>query len=231
MFFTLTTGARRKPYKGLAMEGPIARWYTRNTRRGRGFRETARAISERLTPGSTVLEVAPGPGYLAIELARLGSYRISGVDISHSFVQIARENARQAGVSIDFRYGDVAHMPFAADTFDFVVCVAAFKNFADPVAALDDIHRVLRPGGRASILDLRKEARLDEIDASVRQMQLSPLNALLTRWTFRLMLLRTAYTREALEAIVARSRFGQGEILVDGIGFELRLAKASRSGT
>jgi hypothetical protein len=72
---------------------------------------------------------------------------------------------------------------------------------------------------------LRKDAPLDAIDANVRQMQLSPLNAVLTRWTFRLMLLRTAYTREALEAVIARSRFGRGEIIVDTIGFELRLVK------
>jgi ubiquinone/menaquinone biosynthesis C-methylase UbiE len=212
----------------MAMEGPIARWYAQNTRSGRGFRETAQAIASRLAPGNSVLEVAPGPGYLAIELARLGSYHITGIDISHSFVQIASENARQAGVSIDFRHGDVANMPLASDTFDFVVCVAAFKNFSDPVAALDEIHRVLRPGGQASIMDLRNEASLDEIDAGVRQMQLSPLNALLTRWTFRLMLLRNAYTREALEAVVARSHFGRGEILVDGIGFDLRLVKEGK---
>ena len=225
MLLTMTTGARRKPYKGMAMEGLIARWYAQNTRRGRGFPETAQAIAERLKPGSTVLEVAPGPGYLAIELARLGSYDITGLDISQSFVQIASANARQAGVTIDFRHGDVAHMPFPADTFDFVVCVAAFKNFSDPVAALDEIHRVLRPGGQASIMDLRKEASLDDIDADIRKMQVSPLNAMLTRWTFRLMLLRTAYTHEALKAIVERSRFGRGEITVDGIGFELRLVK------
>jgi hypothetical protein len=72
---------------------------------------------------------------------------------------------------------------------------------------------------------LRKDAPVDAIDANVRQMQLSPLNAVLTRWTFRLMLLRTAYTREALEAVIARSRFGRGEIIVDTIGFELRLVK------
>ena len=225
MFLNMMLGVRRKPYRGLAMEGLIARWYARNTRQGRGFRETAQAISERLTPGSEVLEVAPGPGYLALELARLGSYHITGLDISHSFVQIASENARQAGATIDFRQGDVANMPFPADAFDFVVCVAAFKNFSDPVAALDEIHRVLRPGGRASIMDLRKEARLDEIDNDVRKMQLSPVSAMFTRWTFRLMLLRSAYTREALEAVVARSRFGRGEIIVDGIGFELRLVK------
>jgi ubiquinone/menaquinone biosynthesis C-methylase UbiE len=208
------------------MEGPIARWYANNTGRDtRGYRKTAQALVERLAPGSAVLEVAPGPGFLAIELAKLDSRRITGLDISRSCVRIAKENARRAGVAIDFLHGDASNMPFPADSFDFVVCRAAFKNFADPVGALDEMYRVLRPGGRASIFDLRKDAPLDAIDQEVRDMQLSPLNAVLTRWIFRLMLLRAAYTREALEAMVAQSRFGRGEIVEDGIEFELRLAK------
>jgi ubiquinone/menaquinone biosynthesis C-methylase UbiE len=216
----------RKPYRGLPMEGPIARWYAKNTARDtRGYRKTARALAERLAPGSAALEVAPGPGYLAIELAKLGSYPIIGLDISHSFVRIATENARRAGVAIDFRHGDAAHLPFPAESFDLVFCRAAFKNFADPVGALDEFHRVLRPGGQASIFDLRKDASLDAIDREVRGMRLSPLNAFLTRWTFRLMLLRTAHSREALAAMVARSHFGRGEIFEDGIELELRLTK------
>src|SRR6266540_7500326 len=214
---------RRKPYLGMQMEGPIARWYAHLTGRDPRHRDTARMIAERLAPGSAVLEVAPGPGYMAIELAKLGGYRVSGLDISRSFVRIASDNARRAGVTVDFRHGDVAHMPLPDNTFDFVVCQAAFKNFPDPVAALDEIHRVLRPGGRASIIDLRKDAPLDAIEQEVRGMHLSPANAFLTKWIFRLGLLRAAYTREALEAVVARSRFGRGEIVEDGIGFELRL--------
>ena len=70
-------------------------------------------------------------------------------------------------MTIDFCRGDVARMPFADDSFDYVVCVAAFKNFPDPVAALDEVHRVLRPGGRASIQDLRKEATDREIATEV----------------------------------------------------------------
>ncbi|HTD76149.1 MAG TPA: methyltransferase domain-containing protein, partial [Chloroflexota bacterium] len=114
---------------------------------------------------------------------------------------------------------------FAAESFDFVVCQAAFKNFPDPVAALDEMHRVLRPGGRVSIFDLRKDAPLEAIDREVRDMRLSPLGSLVTKWIFRLGLLREAYTRPALEAVVTRSRFGEGEIVQDGIGFELRLVK------
>ncbi len=214
-----------KAYKGIAMEGAIARWYTSNTARdARRFHGVAEAVAARVAPGASVLEVAPGPGFLAIELARRG-YRVTGLDISRSFVRIASDNAARAGVAIDFQHGDAARMPLPDDSFDFVVCMAAFKNFTNPVGALDEIHRVLRPGGQASIYDLRKDASLAAIDEEVRGMNLSRLNAALTRWTFRLMLLRSAYTRDDLERMVSRSRFGIGEIRDEGIGFELRLAK------
>ena len=220
------TRARHKPYRGLPMEGPIARWYAKNTSGSRDYRETAVSLAATLAPGSAVLEVAPGPGYLAIELARLGSFSITGLDISRTFVEIARENARQAGVAVDFRQGNASQMPLPEETFDLVICRAAFKNFTDPVGALDEIHRVLKPGGRASIIDLRKDAPLDAIEREVEGMRLSPVNAWLTRLTFRTVLLKNAYTQEALEGLVAESRFGSGQVLEDGIGFDLRLVRS-----
>src|SRR5690348_10627433 len=92
---------RHKPYAGVQMEGPIAAWYARITRDRQDRPATAQSIAERLPAGSTILEVAPGPGYLAIELARRGDFRIAGLDISRSFVRIATDNARRAGVAID----------------------------------------------------------------------------------------------------------------------------------
>jgi ubiquinone/menaquinone biosynthesis C-methylase UbiE len=214
-----------KPYKGLAMEGPIASWYAKNTAGDtRRFAMWVRRYAEALPSGASVLEVAPGPGYMAIALAQRG-LRVTGLDISHSFVRIARENARRAGVDVDFQHGNASGMPFPDGTFDFATCHAAFKNFADPVGALDELHRVLKPGGHASIVDLRKEASWAEIEEEVRGMGLSAVNAFLTRLTFRTVLLRSAYTRPALEAMVARSRFGRGEIVREGIGFELRLSR------
>ena len=119
-----------KAYKGLGMEGAIATWYTKNTGRDLNrFKETARVVAELAPPGAEVLEVAPGPGYLSIELARRG-YRVTAVDISKSFVRIAREHAKKAGVAVDVKLGNAAQMPFADATFDFIVCVAAFKNFS-----------------------------------------------------------------------------------------------------
>ena len=217
--------AAQKAYKGVAMEGPIARWYTKNTGRDLSrFTRTAREVAARVRPGSAILEVAPGPGYLSIELAKRG-YEMTAVDISRSFVRIAAENAARAGVRVDVRHGNAAALPVDDAAFDCVVCTAAFKNFADPVGAINEMYRVLKPGGHGSILDLRKDASPDDIAAEVRSMQLSPLNAFVTRLTFRFMLLKSAYTRDALERMAAQSRFGEGVITTDGIGFELRLTR------
>src|SRR5215472_273427 len=188
----------RRPYAGVQMEGPMARWYARITRDRRDHRAIADSVAALLPAGSDVLEVAPGPGYLSVALAQAGLH-VSAVDISRSFVQIAAANARTAGVSLDVRHGDVAHLPFAADTFDCVVCVAAFKNFPDPVRALDEIHLVLRPAGRAGIYDMRKDAPTAAIDQEIHDMHLPPPTAFVTRQIFRFGLLREAYTRPRLQ--------------------------------
>lgn len=215
-----------KPYKGLAMEGVIASWYARNTGRDRRrFERISRTVRQRVSPGDRILEVAPGPGYLAIEIAKTGFYSVTGLDISRSFVRIARENAEHENVSVDFRHGSAAQMPFPAASFDFVICVAAFKNFADPVGALNEIHRVLKPDAHALIQDLRKDASPEDISQEVEAMQLSAVNAALTRWIFRSMLLKNAYSGEALARLVAQSHFGAGEVARHGIGFELWLNK------
>jgi ubiquinone/menaquinone biosynthesis C-methylase UbiE len=214
-----------KAYKGMAMEGFIASWYARNTGRNLGrFKAGLEVVRSLLPSGGRVLEVAPGPGYLAIELARAG-YRVTGVDISRSFVQIATDHARRAGVELDVRQGDAAHLSLPASSFDAVVCMAAFKNFTDPLGALDEFHRVLCPGGTALVFDLRKEASEEAIAREVEGMALSPWNAAVTRFTFRFMLLRRAYSRPELTHLAEVSRFGTGEIRDAGVGFELRLRK------
>jgi ubiquinone/menaquinone biosynthesis C-methylase UbiE len=116
-------------------------------------------------------------------------------------------------------------MPFADASYDFIVCSAAFKNFSAPVDALNEMHRMLRSGGQALIYDLRREATLDEIDAEVRGMGLSAVNALITRLTFRFVLRRRAYTRDALERMARASHFERDDIDIQGIGFEWRLTK------
>lgn len=221
--------ASAKPYKGLGMEGWVARWYTRTRRNDmEGFRREARAVAEHLPAGSNVLEVAPGPGFFAIELASLGNFNIAGLDISRTLVEIAKENARKAAVKIDFQLGNAAAMPFADETFDIIHCSAAFKNFTEPVKALDEMHRVLRPGGTAIVVDLCKDAPLSAIDAYVEQSGRSRVDAWITKWTFRHLLLKRAYTKDDFTRMAQTSRFGKCEIKVDSIGFQVRFTKPAR---
>jgi ubiquinone/menaquinone biosynthesis C-methylase UbiE len=210
------------------MEGPMARWYAKQ--RGSApqlaaWRRQAAELAEGLAPGAAVLEVAPGPGYLSIELARLG-FAVSGLDISRTFVQLASDRARDEGVTVDFRHGDVADLPFAADSFDLVVCQAAFKNFASPVTALDEIHRVLRPGGVAVILDMNRGATDADIQADVAGMGLNKLNSAFTRMALG-GLRRRAYAAADVERVAADSAFGGSAAHADGMTLEVRLTKAA----
>jgi ubiquinone/menaquinone biosynthesis C-methylase UbiE len=222
-----TTQKRQKGYKGLAMEGIVARWYARIRRSGsqiEAWRKQAAHLTGGLPDGADVLEVAPGPGYFAIELARLDRLHVTGLDISHTFVAIARENARQAGASVDFQQGNASGMPFADSSFDLIICQAAFKNFSQPGQAIDEMYRVLRGGGMAVIQDMWKEAPDATIRQEVNAMQLGPVNAFLTGRALR-MLRRRAYTQEQFERLAASSAFGGGEIETSGIGIEVRLKK------
>jgi ubiquinone/menaquinone biosynthesis C-methylase UbiE len=215
-----------KAQKGIGMEGPLARWYAGLARKSLAeFQALARRVAGQIARGSHVLEVAPGPGYFAVELARLGDYHVTGLDISQTFVEIARRNALEAQVEVDFQQGNAAQMPFESDAFDFLLCRAAFKNFAEPVAALREMHRVLKPGGKALIIDLRRDASTASINQAVDGMGLGLVNRIITKFTFRFMLLKRAYTKSAFEAMLAETEFRTVEIREDLIGLEIEMGK------
>ena len=208
------------------MEGMVAKWYTTNTGKTLDeFTKLARRIADQLPRGSSVLEVAPGPGYFCIELAKLGPYSITGLDISPTFVEIASKKAAAAGVRVDFQQGNVSNMPFASDTFDFLLCRAAFKNFGQPVRALEEMCRVLKPGGRGLIVDLRKDASLESINHEVDGMGLNAVNKVITKLVFRTFLLKTAYTKQQFQQMLAQAKFRTVDIHEAGIGFEISMTK------
>ena len=215
-----------KAYKGLPMEGMIAHWYAKTTFKDLNRHKlVAKELAPKIPANGSVLEIAPGPGYFCIELAKLGNLQITGLDISKSFVEIARKNAAEAALKIDFREGNASAMPFKDKTFDFTFCQAAFKNFSEPVKAISEMYRVLKPGGVAVILDMRSDASADDIDREVNGMGLDRINRFFVKWTFDQMLLKTAYTAEAMNSMVAQTPFKKCNLTVKGIGFQARLEK------
>jgi ubiquinone/menaquinone biosynthesis C-methylase UbiE len=215
-----------KPYIGIGMEGFVARWYAKSTKRDLDdFQRQAREIAAKLAPGADVLEVAPGPGYFSIELASLGNFKITGLDISETFVEIAQINAAEQGVQVDFRQGNASQMPFESNLFDLIFCRAAFKNFSQPIEAINEMHRVLRPGGRAVIVDLRKDVPIDEINTYIKKSGRNWFDALITRWTFRNVLIKRAHTRQDFLNMAQKSRFGSCQITEASIGLEVLFEK------
>ncbi len=214
-----------KAYKGMGMEGSVARWYDRTTRKDMpDIKALARRIAEIAPAGGKVLEVAPGPGFLSIELARRG-LQVQAVDISKTFVEIARRNAAAEGVDARFERGNAAALPVENASMDFVVCRAAFKNFTEPVKALAEMRRVLRPGGTALLIDLRRDASMAEIKRYVEGLHMGWLNRWFMLFTFRGMLIKRAYSLDQIRQMATEAGWIEPRIDASPIGFEARVTK------
>jgi ubiquinone/menaquinone biosynthesis C-methylase UbiE len=222
----MTTLAMPRARRDSGMEGMVAKWYAANTAEMMNqYVELAARIAANLPSGSSVLEVAPGPGYFSIELAKLGNYSITGLDLSHTFVKLAAMKASEAGVKVDFKQGSVSSMPFAANSFDFLLCRAAFKNFGQPVTALQEMWRVLKPGGRGLIIDLKGNASPAELSREVERMHLTWFNGIMTKLAFRTFLLKRAYTREHFFEMLRQTKFVGVEITESFVGLEISMTK------
>ena len=107
-----------------------------------------------LAPGERVADLGCGPGLLALDMAGLvgpaGS--VDGIDFSTSMVPLAQR--RCAAVPwVQLRIGDVGKLPYADGAFDAAVCTQVYEYVADIEEALHELRRVLRPGGRALVMD------------------------------------------------------------------------------
>ena len=115
-----------------------------------GWRRRAARETE-LQPGESAIDVACGSGKLAAELARIAgpSGRVVGVDFSPRMLEIARRGHR----GIEFIEGDGLNLPFPGASFDASTIGFGLRNLADPVKGLREMVRVLKPGGRAVVLE------------------------------------------------------------------------------
>jgi ubiquinone/menaquinone biosynthesis C-methylase UbiE len=214
-----------KAYKGMGMEGSTACWYDRTTRKDLPeIRGLAVRIAAAIPPAAQVLEVAPGPGFLSIELAKRG-LAVQAVDISRTSVEIAGRNAAAEGVDVRFEQGNAAALPLEDASVDFVVCRAAFKNFSEPQKALAEMRRVLRPGGKALLIDMRRDASMAEVKHYVEGLGVSRLNRWFMMFAFRFMLIKRAYPVEDFRRMAVEAGWAQPQIDLSRMGFEAWLTK------
>ncbi|MFL6014264.1 MAG: class I SAM-dependent methyltransferase [Gaiellaceae bacterium] len=111
-------------------------------------RATAKAVVE---PGDRVLDAACGTGDLAVIAARAGG-KVTGLDFSEAMLERARRKAPE----LDWVRGDLLALPFEDESFDAATVGFGVRNVADLPGALEELRRVLKPGGRLGILEITR---------------------------------------------------------------------------
>jgi ubiquinone/menaquinone biosynthesis C-methylase UbiE len=106
-----------------------------------------------LEPGMRVLDVGPGPGTITIGLAEaVAPGEVTGVELGEAYVELANENARDAGLNnLKVIQGDALDLPFDDNSIDVVFSFAVLEHIPDPPEALAEFYRVLKPGGLVAV--------------------------------------------------------------------------------
>jgi len=166
----------------------------------------------RLHPGARVLDVATGTGDLALELAgRVApGGEIIGSDFSERMLELAREKATRAAGGAEavrprFEWGDALSLQYADASFDAATVGFAARNFADLGRGLQEMRRVVRPGGRVVVLEFTTPRR-------------PPLSTFYALWFDRMVPLLGRATQAVTRAIAATRAGGRAQPQANGDG-------------
>ncbi len=115
----------------------------------------------KLNPQGVVVDIGCGPGYLAADILKaFPKLSVTGVDIAEEMLERAADNLSRQGFGdrAGFRQGDIQKLPFEDDSVDFIVSTLSLHHWSEPVTALTEIHRVLKPGCGFLVFDLRRDS-------------------------------------------------------------------------
>jgi ubiquinone/menaquinone biosynthesis C-methylase UbiE len=122
-------------------------------------RPFVREVLRKSASAQTLLDVGTGPGLIPLSLGKARpDLAIHAVDLSANMLALAQLEACEQGVDdrIVFEQADAKALPYPDDSFDGVICHAMLHHLADPTVALKEMVRVLRPGGRMLVKDIRR---------------------------------------------------------------------------
>lgn len=119
-----------------------------------GWRKKVVKIIKNQNP-KTVLDIATGTGDLAIMMAKATDAKITGFDLSAGMLEVGRQKIKEQNLEnrIEMIQGDAEKMPFEDNSFDCITVAFGVRNFENLKKGLDEIYRVLKPGGKFVILE------------------------------------------------------------------------------
>jgi ubiquinone/menaquinone biosynthesis C-methylase UbiE len=170
-----------------------------------------------------LLDIGTGPSWLLLKLsASCPALGLVGVDVSPAMVAQAQKNIAGAGASgrIEVRQGSAEQLPFPDGSFDVVVSTGSIHHWRDPVAGLDEVHRVVRPGGWALMYDIVKAMPTD-----VRQRAVQEFGKLRMGLLWLHSLEEPFFGQEELLSLARASRFGEGRTGFVGVLCRLAMEK------
>ena len=111
--------------------------------------------------GKTVIDLGCGYGEHCMEYVRRGAAKVVGIDISEKMLEIGKAKTTKQHIEnqVELRLGDAAALPFESNSFDAVTVAFGVRNFENLEQGLSEIHRVLKPNGRAVILEFSMPER------------------------------------------------------------------------
>lgn len=172
--------------------------------------------------GDRALEVGPGPGYYGLEwLKRTRGTSLVGLEISPAMIRVAEKNADGYRLSsrAEYREGNALRMPFPVGSFDLAFSNGSLHEWEDALAVFGEIVRVLRPGGRAMVTDLRRDLS-PEIVEFMREGCRGPE----VRAGFETSV-RAAYTGEELESLLSPLPFSSIRVFAHPYGLVVNVEK------
>lgn len=164
-------------------------------------------------PRGTIVDIGCGPGYLLAVVAKAFPHEhLIGIDVAEEMTEVAARNLQAVGGQpVEFRTGDVQKLPLEDASVDFAVSTLSLHHWVDPRGALGEIYRVLKPGGRMLLFDLRRDVRRG-FYAFFRLITGLVVPAPLRRIGEPLGSLESSYTPAELGALLSGTRFSRWQI-------------------
>ncbi|MBI9049769.1 MAG: class I SAM-dependent methyltransferase [Anaerolineaceae bacterium] len=185
--------------------------------RDRGWMETKALIASGIDHGHA-LEIGHGPGYLGLEWLKLTvDTHLTGLDISPDMTGLAGKNALSYGLSARVKYdtGMGDQLPYTDDTFDAVFTNGSMHEWVNPAGTFEEIYRVLKPGGRYFISDMRRD-----MAAPVRWFLRAGCKPKVIR-PYLDSSVDAAYTSQEVKSILLTTRCKDAQVKSDPIGLSI----------